>query len=371
MNFLSSIIEVARRGYENGGKATELDKLPMGIAQERTIQLLIDNVISTDDAYALDEQGVHYDSTKTLSIPGSPQKTSPKEQHKSPFGAATGKDLENNHQEVRNKINRINEKYNERYDTNSTMVLIEGRNLMRQCLGEEYGSDGESSGEDYSTDDGSNQIPKIPDLQFFKPEKNHCGYELKNQNPSFKFVTFAAYKSHQFTYPVLNGAFINSFLASIGLRRGKATTDDNNCLLDSYFQNIQGFFKSNYPSFVLADQDLPDFVTFIRKKINKIHDEMLSVNDENEGVNIIKAVQEYLNAKFQPTFGFSVEILFADRDGKVAVVDNLSQIQNAIPTGQITIPLHVIQVGSNHYEPIFVNVLPENTQPMTAPNNMG
>jgi hypothetical protein len=371
LSFLHSIIEVARRGYEqNQNGLSNLDKLPMGTSQARTLQLLIDGQITIDEAYGLDTQNTQqqfYSPVKTISGYGG-KKISPKQKYKSPYGAATGQDLESEHKEVQTKIERINAKYNTRYSTNSSSVLsfIEGRNLMRQNLGEQYGSDGESSGEDYSDDD-LNKAFKISSLQFFKPTKTPKGYEFKwgDQKPSLKFISFSFYKSHNFSYVVQNNHIINNFLESMSLRKGTATTNYNNCLLHSYFQNIQNFFQSNYPDLKLSDKDFEKFVTYVRKMIAKVGGEMLSANDEDQGGEILKAIQQYLQREFSgKKFRFNLEILFADRDGDIAIVDNLNEIENKVPKeqGQITIPLQIIQVGFNHYEPIFINLSGQQVQ---------
>lgn len=369
VNFLRSIIEVARRGYYKTQRS-ELDKLPMGIAQARTSQLLIDNKISIDDAYGLDDNEKFYTSKEILDIHDyekqSPSKTSPKEKYKAPYGAATGKGLEEDHKEVQNKIERINSEYNNQYKSDQGAFLIEGRNLMRERLGEEYGSDAESSGADYS-DEEVDAIKKVKPLQydkqtgniFFKPASSS-----KTINPKYRIyqetqkilanLSFFNYKSYQFNFTIEN-ATINSFLNSLGLQRGEATKDGNNCLLHSYFQNIQKFFNTNYPGqFVLLDQDFQDFIDSIRDALSKTKGEMLSANDETEGVQILTAIQAYLQTKFNNRFGFSLEIFFADSDGDVGIVDNLDQLQLQTPQGGITIPLQIIQVNYNHYEPVFV-----------------
>lgn len=233
---------------------------------------------------------------------------------------------------------------------------------MRKNLGEQYGSDGESSGEDYSDDDGLNKAFKISSLQFFKPEKTPTGYTLGKQKLALKFVAFSLYKSYKFIdYNPQHDLSINNFLQSIGLRRGSATIKGNNCLLHSYFQNIQNFLQSNYPESGLAllDTDFPSFVQYIRDDI-EIKDDMLSANDEEQGTAILHAIQQYLENRFDRHFGFNLEIFFADKDGNVAAIDNSNAIQNgiAVNANAITIPLQVIQVGYNHYEPIFIN-LPE------------
>lgn len=375
LNFLHSVIEVARRGYYKAN-ISDLDKLPVGISQARTSQLLIDGQINIDQAYGLDDKEEFYPSQETLDDydykKESPTKTSPKAKYKAPYNAVSGKDLENSHEEVKRKIERINAKYNERYSNNSssTPFIIEGRNLMRQNLGEQYGSDGESSGGDYSDDESLSNSSGSSKLQFFKPEKSSKGYALGQQKTSLKVVRLSRYQKHNFSYVVQNGNIINNFLESMSLRRGEATTKDNNCLLHSYFQNIQNFFESNYPNLVLKNTDFPDFVAYIRNKLKVNQDAMLSANDEEQGPLILKAIQEYLQKeKFSgKKFRFNLEVLFADRDGDVGIVDNLNAIENGIEREQeqITIPLQIIQVGSNHYEPIFINLSGQHGQRQQA-----
>lgn len=57
-----------------------------------------------------------------------------------------------NHDEVLNKATRINRKYPERYHGFYGKFVMEGANLQKQKLKEEYGSGGESSDSDYSDD---------------------------------------------------------------------------------------------------------------------------------------------------------------------------------------------------------------------------
>lgn len=149
VNLLHAIIEVARRCYfESTSGAKKLSELPLGVAQARTSALLINDKITIDNAYGLD-----------TSNPPIYQGKAAREQHKAPYGALTGKTVDQHVDIVKEKIIRINEKYNS--STDDGAFIIEGRRRLREFLSEEYGSDSESSGADYS--DSESEIEELED----------------------------------------------------------------------------------------------------------------------------------------------------------------------------------------------------------------
>ena len=80
---------------------------------------------------------------------------------------------------------------------------------------------------------------------------------------------------------------------------------------------------------------------------------MLSINDEEEGVRILKEVQRYLLDKTQTRYRFDLTVLFADNDGEIARVD-MDQIIQGLGHDGAAIPLRLIAVNYNHYEPLFL-----------------
>ncbi|MBA2368405.1 MAG: hypothetical protein H0V82_05205 [Candidatus Protochlamydia sp.] len=134
------------------------------------------------------------------------------------------------------------------------------------------------------------------------------------------------------------------------LSRGHATTEGNNCLLDTIYQQISSYLEK--------DSKLFEFVLFVRNCIGKNRGEFLSINDEGEGVQILSAVQAYLLKKTSRVYGFKPTVLFADSEGDIAELD-ISEIVQRLKQGKEVISLKIIQVNYNHYEPIFFEDNPE------------
>jgi hypothetical protein len=175
LNFLRTVMEVARYSFRPQQGSGDLDELPIGVSQQRTSQLLIEGEIKVHKAYGLDKEiysgsSMRYDF-KVRRDMSSPDCTV----HKSPFGVVTGTSLKDNIDEVENKTHRINGKYNQRYSIFAAEVtddvsvddakdnglpkpllkkdhhsVIEGPTLLRSKLAEEYGSGGESDHSNYS-----------------------------------------------------------------------------------------------------------------------------------------------------------------------------------------------------------------------------
>lgn len=163
INFLRAVIEVAR--YSCGDHLRKLngsqsEVFPIGIAQSRTSQLLIDDKITTSEAYGLDSSKKYYRGKMLVPEWDSATRRYEKveaeksEIYKAPFGVVTGKDIKNNLIEVQSKIARINEKYHDVYHAEfasaTSCYMIPGNKLFRKKLAEEFGSGNESSGGDYS-----------------------------------------------------------------------------------------------------------------------------------------------------------------------------------------------------------------------------
>lgn len=136
---------------------------------------------------------------------------------------------------------------------------------------------------------------------------------------------------------------IDQFLSSNHLMRKRATTIENNCLLDTIFQQI----PSHLCKFTFSD-----FVVSIRQRINKIKGEQLSINDEVEGIQVLSAIQDYLYQKTNQSYHFSLTVLFADNDGEIGFVD-MTEIENQLHNNGEALPIKMIVVNYNHYEPLF------------------
>lgn len=146
----------------------------------------------------------------------------------------------------------------------------------------------------------------------------------------------------------LSETFIDENLFVNGLYRGKATMSGNNCLLHSYYQLIERYLLDNQKNSLGSFEN---FVKDIRGKIQRTNNEMLMINDEMEGVQILSAIKEYIFDTAGLDVGFDLTFLIA-MDDDIAVVDNLGDFQKRFLEGQHRIPITVIQVNYNHYEPV-------------------
>ena len=150
--------------------------------------------------------------------------------------------------------------------------------------------------------------------------------------------------SYDILLPFLRDRSIDQNLTCNGIKRGKADLAGNNCLLHTIFQQIQRLMpRENYGTFVAA----------IRRSIGRIDENMLSINDEVEGKNILSAVQRYLFEKTGIQYQFDLLVLFADNEGDIAHVD-MNDIAAQLGNGGERISLRMILVNYNHYEPLFL-----------------
>jgi len=134
------------------------------------------------------------------------------------------------------------------------------------------------------------------------------------------------------------------------LRRGNTTIEGNNCLLHSYFQLIQVYFNRYLPGHDLGN--LEEFISYIRTSISMTNGQMLMINDEVQGVQILSAIKHYIFENTGHNVGFDLTFLVAI-DGEIALVDNIAEFQNQFGSGDFKIPIRIIQVNYNHYEPVF------------------
>lgn len=128
------------------------------------------------------------------------------------------------------------------------------------------------------------------------------------------------------------------------LVRGEATTHNNNCLLDTIYQQIRIFLPKEI--------SFSKFARDIRQKIEIKAPAFLSINDEIEGKRILQSVQEYVVEKSSRQITFDLTVLFADNEGALAYVD-MQTITTQLHHGQETVSLRMIVVNYNHYEPLF------------------
>jgi hypothetical protein len=170
-------------------------------------------------------------------------------------------------------------------------------------------------------------------------------------------LSFNLYKKSKLNF-ISSEEMVDTELSLNGLKRGSATTLGNNCLLDSYYQLITSFSSIHFPEKTLGN--LEEFVEYIRNRLQKNDNEMLIINDEVEGVQVLSAIQQYLKDKVDLICGFELKILIAMSDG-IAMVDNVDELQNQFNHSNLIIPIKIIQVGYNHYEPIFNSLDPTYT----------
>lgn len=136
---------------------------------------------------------------------------------------------------------------------------------------------------------------------------------------------------------------IDRELAANQLLRKTATSIGNNCLLDTIFQQVYTCIRE--PNF-------EDFVHFVRERIDQTQGEQLSINDEEQGVQILSAAQAYLFATTGLQYHFDLTVLLADNEGNIGYVD-MQPMMRALSSYGEAIPIRMIVVNYNHYEPIF------------------
>ncbi|MCB1116178.1 MAG: ankyrin repeat domain-containing protein [Chlamydiia bacterium] len=165
-------------------------------------------------------------------------------------------------------------------------------------------------------------------------------------NPSGKLykVNFKVIKKYQYDIRLhlRRDHLIDKNLQVNGLRRGTATSDLNNCLLHSIHQQLPQKVKGVFQ----------EFVNFVRERIGKTNGEQLSINDEEEGTQVLSATQAYLSQKTGSNYHFILSVSFADNDGEIAPVD-VSGIQQALNSPGEAIKIRIIIVNYNHYEPLY------------------
>ncbi|MBS0621048.1 MAG: hypothetical protein JSS61_06285 [Verrucomicrobia bacterium] len=133
---------------------------------------------------------------------------------------------------------------------------------------------------------------------------------------------------------------IDQALKNQQLIRGSATAVGNNCLLDTLYQQLIPY---------LQDRDFSTFVQEIRERIGRTDSEMLSINDELEGIQILSAIQALLGNSYD----FQLSVWFADTDGDLAPVD-MTEIQGQINDGnRPSVSIRMVLVNYNHYQPLF------------------
>lgn len=135
---------------------------------------------------------------------------------------------------------------------------------------------------------------------------------------------------------------IDEVLSENQLLRRTSTSIGNNCLLDTIFQQITTY---------ISEPDFRDFVDFVRERIGQTRGEQLSINDEEQGVRILDAVQAYLEkAGFQCHFDLTV--LLGDNEGEIGYVD-MQPITSTLQSSGEAISIRMIVIDYNHYEPVF------------------
>lgn len=143
---------------------------------------------------------------------------------------------------------------------------------------------------------------------------------------------------------------INSLLQKNGLKRAAASGEGNNCLLDSFFQEIQ----ANLPhELTVRLGSKEDFIAYVRTQLDNTTG-MLSINDPKEGKAIIVAIASYLRDKTGKEVSFDFSILVADNYGEIGIISDMP-IHQPSSENALRLPIRIIFVNYNHYEPLFIN----------------
>ena len=147
----------------------------------------------------------------------------------------------------------------------------------------------------------ASKAPLDPQANIWLHVTNLLIHRTLQELESFRFSNFSPNRDKR----------INEVLSENHLLRKTSTSIGNNCLLDTIFQQITTY---------ISEPDFRDFVDFVRERIGQTKGEQLSINDEEQGVRILSAVQAYLEkAGFQCHFDLTV--LLADNEGEIGYVD--------------------------------------------------
>lgn len=156
-------------------------------------------------------------------------------------------------------------------------------------------------------------------------------------------VTLAYLKSYSFSNFASNrNQRIDNLLDANNLFRKSASSVGNNCLLDTIFQQIRRY---------LEEPCLEDFVGFVRGRTGQTEGQQLSINDEEQGVQLLSAVQAYLQ-RSGFLCHFDLTVLLADNEGGIGYVE-MDPITSTLPSHGELVPIRMIVVNYNHYEPVF------------------
>ena len=150
-------------------------------------------------------------------------------------------------------------------------------------------------------------------------------------------------------------AVITQELLKFKKMRGQATTGDNDCLLDCFWQAIQR---------VLSDLNLictlEQFCAWMKQGLGVPRDARLSINDPQEGAAILAQIRQFGLLHYQLCLNFELEVLLADYDGSIGTIDTTKLtavhaatiVENKGKT-PVDIPCSIIYVHYNHYEPVL------------------
>lgn len=136
-------------------------------------------------------------------------------------------------------------------------------------------------------------------------------------------------------------AAVDQTLQSWALRRGHATEEDNNCLLDCIWQAVAG-----------STGRRDAFFTFVKRAIGVAADASLSINDPSQGVDILRACQTYFAVHDQRHIHLLPEVFVADNDGNMGRVDMEPVLKQLRADGK-PLPFRIILMHYNHYEPLI------------------
>lgn len=178
-------------------------------------------------------------------------------------------------------------------------------------------------------------IPTLSTLSCFYND----GKTFNNSKTSLKRVRDYSY---DIILASLRSYRIDEQIKINGLKRGRATSQGNNCLLHSIFQQLPIEIRGDFSVFTVA----------IRTRIEKTNQELLSINDEQERTQIFSAIQAYLREESRTNYYFNLTVIFADNDGDLAYV-GVGGIEQTLDRSGNSINLKIIVVNYCHYEPLF------------------
>ncbi len=188
-------------------------------------------------------------------------------------------------------------------------------------------------------------------------KRTRIGEQTKGNFENFKEMNFEDFINHKFKVipeekEILRNQRLDNNLRINNLIRKSATTDRDNCLLDSIFQLITHSIKQQRPDLLEQIGTASEFFEWVRNEIESPSG-FLSINGQLQGVRILTGVQAYFKGKLNVKLAFNLILLLADDEGDIGLIHNLDELKNCVSEGDLSVDLRIINVNYNHYEPLF------------------